>query len=96
MSYKGFIKRFGKWKVAEACEVKDLPFIKDIEKYLDESESLAIAATIDALVAVKEAVRILVAEFDGHNPDDILEFTWMDFAPLENALHALEEKENER
>lgn len=34
-----FIKDFGKWSVAKACKIEDLPFIIDIKRFLDEVEA---------------------------------------------------------
>ena len=36
--FKQFIHNFGKWSVAEACNVEDLPFISDIKRLLDKAD----------------------------------------------------------
>ena len=35
-AYEEFIRRFGKFKVAEGCNIEDLPFISDIGAFFDE------------------------------------------------------------
>jgi hypothetical protein len=36
--FEQFIRNFGRWSVVENCEVKDLPFIDDIERFLDKAD----------------------------------------------------------
>lgn len=42
--FEQFIRNFGKWSVVESCKVKDLPFIGEIKRFLDEVEKRGIAA----------------------------------------------------
>ena len=36
--FEQFIHNFGKWSVAELCDVRNLPFIDDIERFLDKAD----------------------------------------------------------
>ncbi len=37
--FEQFIRNFGKWSVAESCDVRDLPFIDDIKRFLDKADT---------------------------------------------------------